>query len=224
MVRRRRRGRLAGAAGVALLAIAWCGVAPARAAEAYSEDAVIAAYLYRIAGYVDWPDEGAGSEPFSIAVYGAPAIERELKRLMPGHLIHNHPVEVREMSGARDLNRPGRVQILFVGAGYGGTLHALLAALGSKPTLVVSDEDGGLDEGSMLNFVTIDHRVRFEVSLTAADRSNLKISSELLAVAVRVRGGGRQSRESCIPRDTPGDLDTGCGIFEVRIPGAKAEL
>jgi hypothetical protein len=37
--------------------------------------------------------------------------------------------------------------------------------------------------------------VRFEVSLSAADRAHLKISAELLAVAVRVFGGGRQSRD-----------------------------
>jgi hypothetical protein len=60
--------------------------------------------------------------------------------------------------------------------------------------LPVTDEDDGLNQGSVLNFVTVNRRVRFEVSLTAADRLRLKISSELLAVAVRVRGGHRSAR------------------------------
>jgi hypothetical protein len=38
-----------------------------------------------------------------------------------------------------------------------------------------------------------EHRVRFEVSLTAAGRSQCRISSELLAVAARVLGGSRRS-------------------------------
>jgi hypothetical protein len=46
----------------------------------------------------------------------------------------------------------------------------------------------------MLNFLTIDRRVRFEVSLTAAGQAHLKISSELLGLAVRVFGVPRQSR------------------------------
>lgn len=51
----------------------------------------------------------------------------------------------------------------------------------------------------MLNFLTIDRNVRFEVSLTAAERWGLKISSELLGVAIRVQGSGRQSNLNCLP-------------------------
>lgn len=62
--------------------------------------------------------------------------------------------------------------------------------------LVVTDEEGGIDAGSTINFLTLDRRVRFEVSLTAASRARLKISSQLLTVAVRVFGGTRQSRDA----------------------------
>ena len=68
----------------------------------------------------------------------------------------------------------------------------------------VTDEDDGLNQGSVLNFVTVNRRVRFEVSLTAADRLRLKISSELLAVAVRVRGAPRHSARS----ERPGEKAT----------------
>ena len=39
----------------------------------------------------------------------------------------------------------------------------------------------------------VDRRVRFEVSLTAADHVGLRVSSELLSVAVRVQGRSVQS-------------------------------
>ena len=58
---------------------------------------------------------------------------------------------------------------------------------------MVTDSEEGLELGSVLNFVIVENRVRFEVSLTAADKSRFRISSELLAVAARVRGGSRQS-------------------------------
>jgi hypothetical protein len=54
--------------------------------------------------------------------------------------------------------------------------------------LVVTNEEGGLDSGSTVNFLLIDQRVRFEISLDAAESSSLKVASELLAVAIRVRG------------------------------------
>jgi hypothetical protein len=116
---------------------------PALAAPEYSEDVVKAAYLYRFAGYVEWP---------------------------------------------------GRADAAFVIAVVDDQVRPLLSDFAAGATLVVTDEDGGLDEGATLNLLTLDHRVRFEVSLIAAARSHLKISAELLAVAVRVFGSARQER------------------------------
>jgi hypothetical protein len=39
----------------------------------------------------------------------------------------------------------------------------------------------------VINLVVVDNRVRFEVSLEAAERSELKLSSRMLAVAMWVR-------------------------------------
>jgi hypothetical protein len=168
---------------------------PAHAAE-YSEDAVKAAYLYRFSGYVEWPVTAQSTKTFVIAVVDAPAVARELKRLVPGHQINNRIIDVVEATHIKDTGRPA---ILFIGAGHADLLRPALPELAAESTLVVTDEAGGLEEGGTLNFLTLDHRVRFEVSLTAADREHLKISAELLAVAVRVFGGGRQSRE--VPTD-----------------------
>jgi len=165
----------------------------ARAAEPYTEDAVKAAYLYRFAGYVNWPDDKLGDAPFTIDVIGSPGVARELRRLLPGHLVNSRPAQVREISGIREL---GGAQILFVGAGHADILRALMPSANLPPVLVVTDEEGGLSAGAALNFLTIDRNVRFEVSLSTADRWRLKISSELLGVAVRVQGARRQSNMS----------------------------
>jgi hypothetical protein len=172
-----------------LLAATLC-LEPAPVAAEYSQDAVKAAYLFRFAGYVDWPGAADPTKPFVIAVVDAPAVARELRRLAPGHQINNRFVDVVEANRLADVDRPA---ILFIGGGHAELLRPALSALAAKSALVVADEEGGLDDGATLNFVTLDRRVRFEVSLTAADRAHLKISAELLAVAVRVTGGGRQS-------------------------------
>jgi hypothetical protein len=148
--------------------------------------------LYRFAGYVDWPETADSSRRFIIAVVDSPRVALELKRLAAGHQINNRPVEVVEAARIKDA---GRAAILFIGSGHADILRPALTQLDASSTLVVTDEDGGLDEGAALNFLALDHRVRFEVSLSAADRAHLKISAELLAVAVRVFGGGRQSRD-----------------------------
>jgi YfiR/HmsC-like len=187
-----RLGRIvaAAAATLGLLALS-VPPSPLFAADSYSEDAIKAAYLYRFAGYVNWPDPGSDNIPFIIDVLGSPGVARELRRLLPGHLINNRAPQVREITGARDV---GAAQMVYVGAGRAHLLRGLVPGASHPSLLLVTDEADGLNAGSMLNFLTVDRNVRFEVSLTAADRWGLKISSELLGVAIRVRGGKRQSQ------------------------------
>jgi len=188
-------------AGAAILAAAMVlPASPAHAADAYPEDAIKAAYLYRFAGYVNWPEQRRADGPFIIDVVGSPGVARELRRLLPGHLVDNRVAQVREIINLRDL---GGAQILFVGAGHADFLRALKPAPDLAPLLLVSDEEGGLNAGSELNFLTIDRNVRFEVSLTAADRWGLKISSDLLGVAVRVRGSRHQSANGALRLGVP---------------------
>jgi hypothetical protein len=163
-------------------------VTPSFAAESYSEDAVKAAYLYRFAGYVNWPEEAPANAVFSIDVLGSPGVAKELRRLLVGHSINGHPTQVREISSARDL---GQANMLYASQGHAEVLRDLTPAPGSRAMLLVTDEVGGLKFGSALNFLTIDRNVRFEVSLTTAERWGLKISSDLLGVAIRVQGSRR---------------------------------
>jgi hypothetical protein len=184
----------------------------ARAAEAYSEDEVKAAYLYRFAGYVEWADESP-ERPFDIAVLGAPDVAAQLRRLLPTHKINGRSARVREITGASDL---GAAQIIYAGRGRAEFARAMLRTAGARSLLFVTDQEGGLEAGSAVNFITIDRRVRFEVSLVAADRSGIKISSELLGVAVRVQGVGKQSRDCCSPPMMPAPLDDLAGVRVAR--------
>jgi hypothetical protein len=169
-------------------------LAPACAAEAYSADAVKAEFLYRFAGYVEWPRELPADAPFTIAVAGADGVFAELLRLKAGRSIQNRPVEIRKVAVESDL---ARVHILYVAPH--AKARALLAAAAARPILIVSDEEGGLGAGSAVNFVQVDRHVRFEISLTAAEHSRLKINSGLLSVAAKVEGARPHADASCWP-------------------------
>jgi hypothetical protein len=180
--------------------------------EQYSEDAVKAAYLYRFAGYVEWPEESVAGHPFTIATFNAPGIARQLRRLLPGHPIHGRVAQVREVTRAQDV---GDAQVLYVGSGHSEFL-GMLATGADRAVLLVTGDERGLDMGSVLNFVTVDKRVRFEISLTAAERAGLKISSELLSVAIRVHGGRRQSDFLCLPFSPGDETDSLCAPRQAR--------
>jgi hypothetical protein len=163
------------------------------AEDQYAPDTVKAAFLYRFAGYVEWPG-GALAPQFTIAVLGADGVASELQRLLPDHVIQGRPAQVRVIKTPQEIDG---AQIVYIGVRHSADTRAVVAAAGSRPVLIVTDDERGLDEGGAVNFMMVDRRVRFEVSLTAADRSGLKISSELLSVAARVEGARLRSSIFC---------------------------
>ncbi len=177
-----------------VLAVGCLICAVARPQERISADAVKAAYLYRITSFVQWPGTRRPDAPFTIDVLGDPGIAADLAQLLPDHMVHGQPARMRVISRISDL---GDAQMLYIGPDFGGSIRAAIAAVGDRPVLIVTDEEQGLADGSTINFVEGGQHVRFEVSLTAASRAKLNISSQLLSVAARVEGRNLGSEVDC---------------------------
>lgn len=149
---------------------------------------VKADFLYKFLGYVDFPtgplDPGA---PYVVGVVGADDIATELTRLTAGRMVNHHAVVVRKMQGA---DVAAGLHLLFIGADESASEAALLKAAQQAGVLTVTESATGIESGSVINFRLVDERVRFEVSLAAADKGRLKLSSRLLSVAYTVQKGG----------------------------------
>jgi hypothetical protein len=167
--------------GLLLAVIAAMGASLAQAAQ-FSVDAVKAAYLFRFAQYVEWP-EAPSDAPFVIAVSGAEEVAVHLERLLPSMTVNNRRVVVRRVTRPQELDG---VHILFVSAQAFNRTRPLRAAAIKKPILLVTEDEDGIDGGGVINFIEVNRNLRFEISLNAADRSGLKINSALLSVAARV--------------------------------------
>ncbi len=157
---------------------------PARCAEpGVSEEAVKAAFLFRFGDYVEWPPE-ASANGTSIAILRAPAVAAELRRLLAARTGPNEPVRVREITRLDELDDE---RIVFVGRGQEVAIERLAKRYPERAFLLVTDSPGALARGAIINFVLSEQRVRFEVSLPAAESAQLKLSSRLLSVAHRVQ-------------------------------------
>ncbi|HEX5788686.1 MAG TPA: YfiR family protein [Woeseiaceae bacterium] len=168
--------------------------APAWAQESegvYEDEEVKAAFIYHFATFVEWPPAGEGRVDFRVAVIGDDLVAAELERFLPGRDIGGRPMRVERLDSLDEL---GEVDVLYVGAGYDGRLAQVAAVVGDRPVLIVTDAPDALSEGSMINFEVVDERVRFEISLTAAQRAGLDLSSRLLSAAMFV------DTQSALPR------------------------
>jgi hypothetical protein len=182
------RRRLLAAAACAFACAAGWPDAGAQEDAAQLELRVKAAFLYKFIGYIDWP---AGSfarpdAPVTIAVVGADALAAELAQAVAGRTVNDRPVVVRRLKPGDSLDG---VHVLFLGKAETARLAQFTQAAQSRSILLVTESDGALAQGSIINFVMAERRVRLEIALDSAEKSRLKLSSRLLAVAQQVRTG-----------------------------------
>ena len=143
-----------------------------------------AEFIYKFTAYVDWPDGalGAADAPFVIGVQGSEAMFGELSQAVQGRTVLARPVQVRRVRAAD--------------AGQG--LHLLFLAQGEtanarRGLMVVSEGAPGEPppRASVIHFLVVGGRVRFDVLLEGAERAGLKLSSRLLSVAHKVHAAAR---------------------------------
>lgn len=168
-----------------VLLVALAGRAGAQGAPTVEE--VETAYLHKFLGFVDWPAKSFASDssPVVVGVAGSDRIYELLSAVASDRPVHGRPIEVRRLvspSSAANLH------LVFVGKGAWADLPRWGEAASGNAILVVTDEPHGIDKGAAMNFVQEGTRVRFEVSLAAANQAGLRLSSRLLGVAARVVG------------------------------------
>ena len=154
----------------------------------FSDFAVKAAYLYKFANYVDWPDLPEPGSPLLIGVLGAQDLADELALITSGRTVDGRSISVSRL---RTSDAIDDLHILFVGRDDSSRLERVLAPARNQPILTVTDSADALPAGSIINFVVSDERVRFEISLFEAEQRGLRIDSRLLAVAQDVRRSGQ---------------------------------
>jgi hypothetical protein len=154
------------------------------------ERQVKAAYLYKFAGYVEWPEASFSrpEAPITIGVLGAEALAGDLAQLVAGRTANSRTITAKRLKPGDALSG---VNILFVGKEETGRLTQLVALARPHAVLIVTESEGALTQGSVINFTLVDRRVRFEISLGSAEKSSLKLSSRLLAVAQQVYPGAQ---------------------------------
>jgi len=154
------------------------------AEDADVESHVKAAYIYNFARFVEWPAR-AGAGPVRIGVLGHGDLAPHLEEVVRGKSVNGRSIEVTHVSAASEGDC---CQILIIERSESKRLKDVTQALAVKPVLTVSDCGGGIRDGVIIGFRMVDESVRFQISQEAAERAGLRISSQLLKVALPADG------------------------------------
>jgi hypothetical protein len=173
------------AAGLLVAVAAWAD--PTSSTSGSAEYAIKAAFLCKFGNYVEWPERlPVPSEvPFEIGVVGSDSVVDQLKRAALGQTVNARRIVVRRLAADDPVTGLGIVFVARSGVAY---LARTLATTKGRPILTVTESEEGIALGSVVNFVVIADKVKFDVALKPAEQNNLKISARLLGVARVVTG------------------------------------
>ena len=137
-------------------------------------------FLYNFARYTDWPvQEGA---TFKFAVLGKNSIYDELAKALPNKSINGKKCTVEVVDNISQLKS---FQVVYIPALKSNQLKEVLDFLGNAPTLVITELDGLTKKGADISFVvTEDQKLRFEFNAEALASRQLRLASELKAMAL----------------------------------------
>jgi hypothetical protein len=152
------------------------------------QDRLKAAFVSKFAQFVEWPPSALNGRPtLELCVSGPEQISTDLRDLVQGESVNGLTLTVRRVERPADIEG---CHVLFFSARGEPALRASLARVEQLPILTVGDDPRFLDDGGIVRLRLAGGRVRFDVNAGAAQRSGLRISSQLLQLAENVRGGG----------------------------------
>lgn len=148
-----------------------------------TEYQIKAAFVYNFVKFVDWPMRAfaSPSSPIVIGVLGKNAFGDDLEQIVTNKVIRNRPLQFEAFHSVTEATN---CQVLFISASEDGHFHEILGALDDRSVLTVSESSDFIKAGGMINFVIVDRKVRFQINNSAARKAGLKISSNLLSLAV----------------------------------------
>jgi len=156
------------------------------AADSEVEIRVKAAFIYNFARFVDWPaNTNSTSGAVRIGILGNGPLELPLKQVVQGKSANGKRIEVVPLSSMSDA---GHCDILLIEPSESKRIAEIVQALAGKPVLTVCSGEPCIRDGGMIAFEIVNDSVRFQINQEAAEHAGLKLSSQLLKVAIPAPG------------------------------------
>jgi hypothetical protein len=167
----------------------------------YQEYEVKAAFLYNFLKFIDWP-EGKMSHngnQIIIGIIGEDPFGPTLD-IFKDKTVENRRLIVKRFEGLRQMKENAEkdkqanekleslktCHLLFICPSERKLVREIIDLVDKSGVLTVGDTEEIIKSGGIISFAMEDNKIRFDINLTAAEKTGLKIRSQLLRLARKV--------------------------------------
>lgn len=165
----------------------------------YKEYEVKAAFIFNFLKFIDWPEEktAANNNQIIIGIIGedpfGPASD-----VFKDKAVDEHKLLVKRFEGIEQIKKMPEKEknerldalknchLLFICQSEQKQLRDIIEIVRNSSVLTVADTDGFIEAGGIINFFTENNKIRFDINQAVAEKTGLKIRSQLLHLAKRV--------------------------------------
>ena len=146
---------------------------------------VKAVFIYNFAKFVEWPADKPPKPDkiLSVCVLGDDPFGADFN-VIKGKTIKGRTVESKT---TMSIEKAKNCDCLFISDSEKSNVAKILGDLEDHKVLTISDMDGFLEAGGIIQFVLEKRKVRFLINMGAAKQAGFKVSSKLLELAKEVK-------------------------------------
>ncbi|HET6228341.1 MAG TPA: YfiR family protein [Bacteroidia bacterium] len=141
-----------------------------------------AAFIYNFTRFIEWDDDIFPNE-FVIGIIGNSNIDEPLEEIAQSHKAGNKKIKIKRFYSLDEIEK---CNILFISKNVKISLDDVLLKPDLKKTLIIGEKESYAQLGAGINFVIIDKKLKFEVNKKSLNEAGLKVSSQLLKLAIIV--------------------------------------
>ncbi len=141
-----------------------------------------AVFLYNFTKYIEWP-QNYKSGNFVIGVVGDESFAKELDVFFSPKSMGSQRFEIKHFKKPADITLS---HMIYVSPNYIGNISDVLGKIKGKSTLLITEKAGMAKQGAAINFTIVENKQKFELNKANAEKYDLKVSSSLANLAIKV--------------------------------------
>jgi hypothetical protein len=180
-------------------------VHPSSQSGQYKEYEVKAAFIYNFLKFVDWPEEKMANSKKQIIIgiigespFGSATDVFKDKKVEDCDVVVKYFEGLEQIKKMSEKDRAENEEslknchLLFICPSEQKLVKELTDIVGKSGVLTVGDTEGFAKSGGAIHFFMEDNKIRFNINLSASEKSGLKIRSQLLRLAKKVYKDGTE--------------------------------